>query len=232
MRNTIQIPKLCDEIAKELRKKIFSQELPLESKIIERDLSEAFGTSRTPIREALKILEQEMLVVNEPRKGYYVKGLTIKDVREIYSLRANLEVFALEGILNKGDRTCIETLRSKVSAVESILTLDKAEIDRLSSKMDMSFHGTLVALSDHERLIQTWNNLYWQYQMVASVLADYYRAAEIYKNLCAHEDLVEAFLTEDKDSCKDILHTHIMAACERLVVRLEASGYAGSNSVD
>ncbi|HAA47289.1 MAG TPA: hypothetical protein DCE03_02200, partial [Synergistaceae bacterium] len=78
-----------------LREAIFRKELKPGDKLVENDLAEKLDVSRTPVREALRMLESEGLIERNPRKGLFVKGFTAEDVMEIYSIRQALEALAI-----------------------------------------------------------------------------------------------------------------------------------------
>lgn len=95
--SSLQIVKpetLRAQVENNLRAAIVSGELPPGSKLIERDLCEKMGVSRPSLREALRRLEAEKLIVNIPHKGPEVASLTLKDASELYALRRLLESYA------------------------------------------------------------------------------------------------------------------------------------------
>jgi DNA-binding GntR family transcriptional regulator len=80
-----------------LRTRILSFELKPGEKILESDVAQNLGVSRTPIREALNKLEQEGLIRMLPNKGYFVSDVTTKEIEELYEIREALEVLAIRG---------------------------------------------------------------------------------------------------------------------------------------
>src|SRR5690625_1385314 len=81
-------------VANQLRQNIWDKELQFGERLIESDLSEKFGVSRNTIRDALKILEYEEMVVSKPRKGTYVSQFSNEDWRETIELRTIVEAYA------------------------------------------------------------------------------------------------------------------------------------------
>ena len=92
----IVAPSVVDIVAEELHALIFSGSLKPGERLVEERLTERFGVSWPPLREALRLLEQEGLVERRPRRGTIVTPLDANDVREIYSLRWALERLAIE----------------------------------------------------------------------------------------------------------------------------------------
>ena len=82
---------LRDIVFETLREAIINQTLKPGERLMEIQLAEEMGVSRTPVREAIRKLELEGLVVMVPRKGAYVAGISMKDIHEVYELRSALE---------------------------------------------------------------------------------------------------------------------------------------------
>src|SRR5712691_11360611 len=92
----IVAPSVVDIVVEELHTLILSGSLRPGERLVEERLTERFGISRPPLREALRVLQQEGLVQRLPRRGAIVTPLDADDVREIYSLRWALERLAIE----------------------------------------------------------------------------------------------------------------------------------------
>ncbi len=90
---------LINEIAGLLRQSIISGDIPPNTRLTELDVSKQLSVSRGSLREALRILESEGLVVDIPRRGFYVVSLSTKDIEEVYSLRLMLEQEAIQRVL-------------------------------------------------------------------------------------------------------------------------------------
>ena len=82
---------LSDHVTHQLRQAVLTGKLKPGQRIVEREIAEAMNTSRGPVRDALKYLENERLVVRYPHKGTFVAWLSLKDAEEIYSLREAIE---------------------------------------------------------------------------------------------------------------------------------------------
>src|SRR5579884_2395332 len=89
-------PSLVMLVTQELRKRVLRGEYAPGQRLSEVQLSRELGVSRPPLREAMRLLQQEGLLSLQPRRGTFVAPLTAEDVREIYSLRAALEALAVD----------------------------------------------------------------------------------------------------------------------------------------
>src|SRR6476469_7811948 len=134
------VPKrtLRAQIAERLRAAILTGDIPPGASLVETALSERFDVSRGPLREALRQLIEDGLVVTVPYTGTHVASLSVEDVREIYSLRTALEIFAFEQIWDRRDDRFRAELVRRNEAL--IATIDAGD-DRASILNELAFHG-------------------------------------------------------------------------------------------
>lgn len=122
----------------------------------EREVSERFKLSRTPVREALLRLRDEGLVEVQPRRGVRVLPLSVKDVREIHQVARALELEAALLLCEHGDPGALSQLRGHAADMQKAIELEDREawVDA-----DTKFHLSIVASSGNDRLIQQYNSL-------------------------------------------------------------------------
>ena len=138
-----------------LRRLILEGDYGPNERLIEEQLAERLGVSRTPIRQALTMLEAEGLVEIEPNKGAMVCSFTIEDVWDIYDLRAVLEGHAARRAADRIDEGGLARLRSLAEDVENVSPgrfSDHEEEIRWLVATNQEFHGTIVAASRNGRL--------------------------------------------------------------------------------
>ncbi len=152
---------LREIVFEHLREAIIGGNLRPGERLMEMQLAEEMGVSRTPVREAIRKLELEGLVIMVPRRGAYVSDLSIKDVAETYEIRAALEALAAGLAAERITADESEELeRILVSIGQCIANND---LDR-SIELDEQFHNVLYRASKNERLVQIINNLREQIQ--------------------------------------------------------------------
>ena len=105
---------LSADLASKIRIDILSEELRNGEKITEQALSERYKVSRTPIREALKNLETEGLIEMIPNRGAFVRGLSVDDFRDLYTLRKVYEVQAICWAVERATKTDIENIEESL----------------------------------------------------------------------------------------------------------------------
>lgn len=147
-----------------LRGAILRGEIAPGAQVTELSLAEQFGVSRGPLREAMRQLIDEGLLVTVPYTGTHVVDLSVEDIREIYSMRVNLEIFAFELVWDRRDRTFRDGLNARHAALTRCID---AEDDVGSIDAELQLHGFVYEASGHKILLKTWESirgrlqLYW-----------------------------------------------------------------------
>lgn len=142
---------LTDEIADIVRERILNGKYSIGEKIIEAPLANELRVSRTPIRQAFKKLESEGLVENIPNRGFFARGFTKRDIRDIYEVRKALEALAIEWAV---DRISKEELRrlEELVALMAFYTGEKNFAKVLEVNRD--FHETIYRASESRFMAQ------------------------------------------------------------------------------
>ncbi len=158
----MQFPGLTQSLVAMLRKKIIIGEIEPGQKINEIELSKSLGISRSPLREALRTLESEHLVIYIPRKGNSVSNVSLEDLAEIYQLREMMECFAID-LLEKKNILSYESLNLCVDRVTGLeVPSQRASPDeRLNYVETMSeFHLEMVKAAGNKRLFDSYLAVY------------------------------------------------------------------------
>jgi DNA-binding GntR family transcriptional regulator len=126
-----------------------SGRIPTNERLVEARLASQFGTSRTPIREALHKLELENLVSSIPRVGYVVKGLSEEDVNDICEIRSVIEGLAVKRAISQITEKNLERLKRNIA--ETRKAIDEKRMDRMVT-FDTEFHDILCQSSGSKRI--------------------------------------------------------------------------------
>jgi DNA-binding GntR family transcriptional regulator len=145
---------LYEEVAEQLRQRIFRRELEPGSWIDELKIAEEFGISRTPLREALKVLAAEGLVTMKVRRGAYVTEMSDKDLRDVYHLLSLLESDAAAVVATSATPAQLQELQGLHAELEAAA----GERERFFA-VNERFHMRLLELADNR----------WRSQMVADL---------------------------------------------------------------
>lgn len=176
-------------------------------RLIERELIEKYGMSKTPIREALNKLEENGIVTYELNKGFSVVRISHCDVEEIYELREVLEGLAAKKVVEKlelaiiQDKNIIENFRL---SEECLKNNDIQEY----SILDMEFHNLLADMSGNCRLKSMLNKLYYQAKLLLSTSL-YLPGRDISISFNEHKDIVEAISNKDIVNAERKARAHV-----------------------
>ena len=147
---------LRDVVFQTLRQAILRGELKPGERLMEVRLAKKLGVSRTPIREAIRKLELEGLVLMIPRRGAEVAEITEKSMRDVLEVRRALEVLAVSLSCDRISGEQIEALKEVAEEFDRSLTSD--DVTR-TAEADVHFHDIIYRSTDNQRLIQLLSNL-------------------------------------------------------------------------
>lgn len=151
----LKVTLLRTEIIESLKDAILKGDLMPGERLNERVLAERFGVSRPPLREAIRQLESEGLVVSIDRRGSYVRTFTEEDVKEIYLLRYALELAAAEFVAEQESSAKFELLERRLEEMEEAISQGV----QAAIEADFRLHRELVRAAGLRRLLDTWEQL-------------------------------------------------------------------------
>lgn len=200
---------LAELAVQRLRAEIISGALAPGERLVEEHLTRRFGTSRAPLREALRLLGEQGLVEHLPRRGVRVTELSARDVDELFSLRDALERFAVRTALADGRppepariAELSESLAEMERATEAADPLGRAEAHR-------RFHLALVGLAGHQHLLRVYEPVILKLQLCMSTnLRREAAQSSPLDSLSRHRRLHEALLTGDLEVVLETLSGH------------------------
>lgn len=195
---------LRDVVFNTLRRAILRGELKPGERLMEIQLANKLGVSRTPIREAIRKLELEGLVLMIPRKGAEVAEITEKNLRDVLEVRCALEELAVQLACERIDKAKLQDLHAAAEHFCEIL--DSDDITAIG-EADEAFHDVIFAATDNERLIQLLNNLREQ---MYRYRIEYLKKKECHPQLLEeHAAIIEAIEAHDKEKATQITTQHI-----------------------
>ena len=199
------------EVAERLRQRIFAHELLPGEWIDEQALTTAYGISRTPLREALKVLASEGLVILKPRRGCYVTEISEKDLDDIFPLMAMLEArCALEAT----EKAKVEDIR-KLEAIHQELEVFAAnnQIEQFF-EANQEFHYAIQELADNRWLLQMIQDLRKVLKLTRlhSLSID----GRLQQSLIEHRGIMAAIKSGDPKRAELAMHDHLMAGRKAL----------------
>jgi len=142
---------LGPSLVQSLKKRIVSWDYPPDHRLVEERLCEEFGVSRSPVREALRVLTANGFVKKLPNGGYAVRQLHVADIEQLYGVRSALELYVVETLANDGaPKSAIQDLRHTWSAIRRGQRRNPEEL----AALDADFHETLAKAAGNAILLQ------------------------------------------------------------------------------
>jgi DNA-binding GntR family transcriptional regulator len=198
---------LYEEVAEQLRQRIFQRELEPGSWIDELKIAQEFGISRTPLREAIKVLAAEGLVTMKVRRGAYVTEVNEKDLRDVYHLLGLLESDAAGEVARHAGATELAEIEALHAQLEG--AVDDREV---FFQLNEQFHLRILEIADNR----------WRLQMVADLRKvmklnrhnSLLKLGRIGESLQEHRDIVSAVVARDPDLARQRMLTHFSNGLE------------------
>lgn len=150
---------LRDVVFRTLRQAILRGELKPGERLMEIRLANQLGVSRTPIREAIRMLELDGLVIMVPRKGAQVAQITEKDLNDVLEVRLGLEELAVKLACQRITESELQKLYQASRSFEQMLETTETDDLQKLAQADVAFHDVIYQATNNERLIQLLNNL-------------------------------------------------------------------------
>ncbi|HEY6422156.1 MAG TPA: GntR family transcriptional regulator [Pseudonocardiaceae bacterium] len=197
---------LVELAVQRLRSEILSGALVPGERLIEEQLTRRFGTSRAPLREALRLLGQQGLVEHLPRRGVRVTELSPQDVDELFSLRDVLERFAVQAAPPVPDPMALVELANQLDAMRQAAATGAA---LEQAKAHRQFHVALVAMAGHRHLLLVYEPVIFKLQLYMA--ANLRREAQVgtpQDGVRRHQRLFDAVAGGDVDAVLATLSDH------------------------
>ena len=190
------------DVAERLRAAILSHQLAPGSWIDEQALAADYGISRTPLREALKVLASEGLVTMRLRRGAYVTEVSQRDLAEVYHLLGLLEGDAAAVVATTASKEQLDELQAQHRELEAAV----GDRDRFFAANER-FHQMLLAIADNRWLSQTVADL--RKVMKLNRHHSLFRQGRVEASLFEHRNLLAAVLAHDAEKARRLMQHHI-----------------------
>lgn len=208
-------PKLFETIAQKLREAIIGGELRPGDKLLETELAGEFGVSRGPIREALRELSREGLVVDLPRRGTVVSTATLMDLIEVYDAREALETFAAIQVATKATSADLARLQNRLAVMARAWnSRSTAFANRMNA--DLEFHREILRIAGNTRIINLYEPLATQTAVLLRTAIDMNPSLELSPPDAVHQSMAEALVAGNVDAVREAVANHYRHTRERL----------------
>ncbi|MGA9858807.1 MAG: GntR family transcriptional regulator [Solirubrobacteraceae bacterium] len=217
---TVERRSTTDQVLHELRAAILAGRIKPEEQLPEVALARSLGTGRSAIREAIRQLIQEGLVVSEINRGARVRAISAEDVVDVYRARAAIEVAAVGALMERPEGCDIGELEAAQERIRRASPDDGTEApSRELIGADIDFHRALVGLAGSPRLSRAYEPLAAESQM----LLNWHPVYSVTDYVADHQTVLDAIAARDL-TAGDVVRTHLQLTVDLIVG--EATRYA------
>jgi len=193
-----------EKVYEYLREGILNGKIKAGDRLVESDLADDIGTSRTPVREALHTLEREGLVASLHRVGYVVRPISELEVSELCEIRLVLEALALRWALNKDSTGLARMMRENLSRAEKLISAGEL---KAFVEVDEQFHDLISKVADSSRLMEMANSI--RRYMLRYRIQSIYTEENVSRAIAGHRAVLKAIEGGDKKAAQRALGAHI-----------------------
>ncbi len=209
---------LSDAIVNELKQLIYTGEFKPGERLNEAALALRMGTSRGPIREAIKVLAGLGIVNAVTNRGVYVRQLSLREMLEIYEMRALVFGYA-------ADRACEHLTEEHKKQFEALLAAMDAACDAedgtLYYELNLQFHALILTLSNNRRAHQAYDDYVKELHLVRR---KYFNApGNMRRSNIEHRAIFEAIVAANRTRARAAAERHVLAGRARLLSNFEES---------
>lgn len=208
---TIRRDSIADQIYRSLRRDILRGAFEDGERLVQHAVALRMGTSRIPVRDALKRLESDGLLVKDANGGYYCKRFEAKDLEEIYALRAMLEPYAVRLAIPRLSHEDHQDLAELVHAMDEAIDDGDAEA---YLDLNREFHMSIYEACDQGRLVQIIKSLWLGRPLLIAGDLGHTKSAN------EHHAILAAVRERRSSDAEQLMRDHVLGSLDVLRVRL------------
>ncbi|MBK5912380.1 hypothetical protein CCR85_12885 [Rhodothalassium salexigens] len=214
LRKGLGMSKASERAYRTIREGILRGRFAPGDRLVEEELAEYCGVSRTPIRDAIRRLDGDMLVRWEPNRGAVVASLSDEDVGDLFEIRALIEGHAARRAAERADPATLDRLDAEVAAVFEALDSGSPYYTETFLEANARFHDAIYDMAGSERLREIRQRLVDQSVVLRTVRQ--FALEDLRRSNMHHADLIAALRAGDGQWAQSVMVAHILAAHRRL----------------
>ncbi len=215
---------MSDKVYDLLREKILSQEIKPGEVLLEGSVSETLGISRTPVREAFRVLQHDGLVVKNPRGGVKVTALTLEELAEVSDLRMTFEAYSIECACDRITAEGIRKLEEAVNEIDEFFpsTGSNQDVDLIKlNKLNTRFHEILYEAADSQYLQKILKII--SLPMLRYGLYSLETRRQRERSWRDHKLIIGLLKDRDKKGLKKLIRRHVKDAAAAIAIKLNGN---------
>jgi DNA-binding GntR family transcriptional regulator len=200
----------ADQAYAYVRERVISGDFAAGMRLTEWQVADALGTSRTPVREAMRRLVGDGILRFQPNYGTFVGSFTAKEIGELFDLRALLESEVAGAAARSISDEQIERMKAMQDSIEERgVDLGRKNIERIAAH-NREFHRIIAQASDSPRMVKMLTDAI-EAPVVQQTFSRY-TAAQLQRSFHHHRELIDAFSARDTAWARDTMSCHVRAA--------------------
>jgi DNA-binding GntR family transcriptional regulator len=213
------------QVATYVRENVANGVFKAGERLYEAQLARTLGMSRTPVREAARLLESEGLLICQPNKGFAVRKMSVREFIDVSNFRITIEREAMRIICRSPRRTKVITALE--ACFEEILRQNESAGPAEQIKADSAFHRTIVAAAGNGSMLKAYDHLTRDLQVAFRLMHEF---TSDWTSICeSHLPVINALKEGDPDACADAIETHLKLAWDETLDELAATMNAPLN---
>ena len=205
-----------DKIYQAIKRKIIDTEYKPGDMLSDRKIADELHVSRTPVREALNLLQMDKYVIQEAGRGFFVKGLSLQDIENLYIVREALEVTALKQSAETHEPKALENIGLLLEKHGELIKDYKPKGKFLE---DADFHRSLAAMSDNSFLLQILESIYERIEMLKNIESVQIDRVKIANE--QHQMIYNTLAQGDFTKAGELLSRHIIDSKNDILKRIQ-----------
>lgn len=221
---------LTERLADELSRRIVTGAIPQGSWIRQDTVSTEFAVSRTPVREAFRMLEGRGILELIPHRGALVRGITTRDIRESHEVRAELESFAAEVAAERADTGHLQIMEAALDEFDEVAVaasspqghdIAATDLERRWAEANEQFHQGILRAAHNTHLEESVRQLrrHVPHNTTFAAMAGNHR--RLHRNATEHRQIYEAIRDGDGPTARQLARAHLLAAAAAIVRHVE-----------
>lgn len=201
---------LSQDLFQRLQSEILKGNYKPGEKISEQAICDIYGLSRTPVREAFKLLESVGLIETIPNRGAFVVGLSQRDLEDLFEMRKAYEILAIKWAIERADKKDLEKIEEAYEFME--FYTQKKDTEKVLN-INRQFHGLIYKISGNRMLENILSN--FQMYLKESDKDSNYGKKHLDQVLAEHKKIYQAFMDKDPEAGVDAVSNHLGGAKKR-----------------
>jgi DNA-binding GntR family transcriptional regulator len=214
---------LADRVYEQVRARILSRAIKGDEQINVDGVAAELCVSRTPVLEAIKRLSADGLVEIRSRRGSFVKGVTARDVTEIFQIREALELFAARFVIESEDsESVVQKMQVLLDEMQQVISNNDFKDYSRFTLADRAFHNTIVEACGNQRMKASYENLNVHLHIMRS---HFFKRLDPPQRVHAdHVAILDALRSKDARSAERVIKRHLSSIREKMIDNICGNG--------